>query len=406
MNPWRFNQEKAGFMKKKDPKRGKGLQQKVAESIEPTDVFGQAPGRATVPESAEKPGDLYRFLIESMNDGLVLTNADGIVSFANHRIAQMLGYGPGEMVGRRATDFVDETGRRVLADQFFRRAKGAHDPYELTLRAKNGSPVHTMMSPKPILGTDGRYRGSFAVVTDITPLKKVQEDLNNTASKLRRLSVFLFEAQESEQERIYRELHDELGQDLLVLKYQLGFITRKIPGDHRQLQEACSDAVSHLDRVMEVMRRMTKELNPSVLKRVGLTSSVQRLIEDFTRHSGAHVSFDVDDHIDHLFPPESTVNVYRVFRESFTNIGKHAGARRVKVTIKRDTNVLRCFIEDDGCGFDVAKAREKMPSGQGIGLITMEARANMMGGELSIHSAPGRGTRIELSIPLKEGEIL
>jgi signal transduction histidine kinase len=186
----------------------------------------------------------------------------------------------------------------------------------------------------------------------------------------------------------------------------LGFLARMIPGHHRQLQEACSDALSHLDRIMEVMRRMTKDPNPLLLKRVGLTSSVQRLIEDFTRHTEAHVSFDVDDHIDHLFRPESAVNVYRLFRESFTNIGKHAGARKVKVTIKRDTDVLLCSIEDDGCGFDVAKAREKMPSGQGIGLITMEARANMLGGELNIDSARGRGTRIELSIPLKGGEKL
>jgi two-component system sensor histidine kinase UhpB len=345
----------------------------------------------------------YRILIETMNEGVVIRDAKGLISFVNERFCTLVGYSREELIGRPAEDFLDEENRKVLKEQIARRIKGEQENYDLTLTAKDGREIHTIVSPKPIFDSEGHFRGSFAAIADITRLKKVEAELRESEKRLRLLSSHLLRAQEEEAARISRELHDELGQDLTLLKYQTRFISRKIRKDQGSLKEACEDALQRLDESMEKIRRISRELSPYAIRHLGLTASLRHLLEDFAKHTGTRISLQIAN-IDTLFPAEAQINLYRIFREALTNIAKHSGADRINAGIVHQNNNVSCWVEDNGKGFDHQDEKAKSLTHMGLGLITMEERAKILGGAFAIESREGAGTRVTLNIPLDTGE--
>lgn len=135
----------------------------------------------------------FRLLVETMNEGLATLDKDARFSYVNDRFCQMLGYARDELLGRLASDLHDETQKKILKEQFQRRRQGASDPYEITFLRKDGGEVFTVISPRPRFDADGSFEGSFAVVTDVTNLKKVEHDLRRREAELRAQSTHLQE---------------------------------------------------------------------------------------------------------------------------------------------------------------------------------------------------------------------
>jgi PAS domain S-box-containing protein len=341
----------------------------------------------------------YRTLIETMNEGLVVLDTTGLISYVNERFYTLTGYSRDEVVGRPAEDFLDAENRQILKGQIARRMRGEQEHYELTLSGKDGQMIHTIVSPKPIFDNEGRFKGSFAAVTDITRLKRVEAELRESEKRLRLLSSHLLKLQEEEATRLSRELHDELGQDLTVLKYQTRFISRKLRKDQGALKEACNETLQHLDASMEKIRRLSRELSPYAIRHLGLTASLRHLLEDFGKHTGTRISLQIEN-IDASLPAEAQINLYRIFREALTNIARHADADRISVSIVHRDNRVACWLEDNGKGFDMRKLTAKSPADTGIGLITMEERGKLLGGAFTIESREGAGTRVSLNIPV------
>jgi signal transduction histidine kinase len=256
-----------------------------------------------------------------------------------------------------------------------------------------------ILSPKPLFAPDGDFIGSFAVVTDITALKTIEAALRGSEQKLRLVSEHLLLARERERERISRELHDELGQDLTVLKHRTRFIERKLRKDQKVLKEACAEIIQHLDKIMENTRRISKDLSPALLEDLGLTASLRRLVEDTGKHSPTQVISDIHD-IDSLLPKEVQVNLYRIVQEALNNAMKHAGASRAWVSVKRDGSRIVCLVTDDGRGCNLQEASTKASPSGGLGLPIMEERARMIGGKLLIRSHPTTGTEVRLVVPV------
>jgi PAS domain S-box-containing protein len=141
----------------------------------------------------------YRQLVESMNDGLVVIDSNEQYTYVNPRMAEMLGYSVDELLGRSPYSIVDEANAEILADQLARRRRGLRAPYEITWRRKDGTPLQTILSPQPVLGQDGEFLGSFAVVTDISRLKQAEEAIRDSEARYRTLfeaasdAIFLVE---------------------------------------------------------------------------------------------------------------------------------------------------------------------------------------------------------------------
>ncbi|MGB8990581.1 MAG: histidine kinase [Desulfobaccales bacterium] len=236
---------------------------------------------------------------------------------------------------------------------------------------------------------------------DVTAHRQTEERLRESQRNLRHLAFRLMSAQEEERKRLSRELHDDLGQSLLVLKLRVGDLVRKLIQDPEAVRKDCDEILSFLDRVVNDVRRLSRDLSPTMVTDLGLSAALRRLVHDFSQHYHIELEDDIDE-VDRLFALKAQVNLYRVFQESLTNIGKYAGATRVTVAIKRYTDRVEFLVADNGKGFDVLRVLAGDAASRGLGLAAMQERVRMLGGSLTIWSQEGAGTRISFAISLEK----
>jgi signal transduction histidine kinase len=227
-----------------------------------------------------------------------------------------------------------------------------------------------------------------------------REELRESEEQLHRLSSSLLTAQENERRRIARELHDELGQAMAALKLQVRAAERSM-GDQAPpaLKEECRSLRQAINEIIENMRRLSRDLSPVVLEDLGFEAAVEYLANTFAALHGIRVELDHAE-ISHLLSQEAQHNIYRILQELLNNIGKHAGAGRVRVAIGRRNSELLFTVEDDGKGFDAAQVKRAKVTEKGMGLTAVAERVRLLGGRLEIRSGPGDGTTVSFTMPL------
>ncbi|MBD2749916.1 PAS domain-containing protein [Microvirga sp. BT688] len=237
------------------------------------------------------------------------------------------------------------------------------------------------------------------VIADIEPEKRAQAERLNL---LRRLA----EAQENEQRRIARELHDQIGQTVTGLSLGLKALEHKVDGGGAQEHVRWLQALT--SEIGRDIHRAAADLRPTSLDDLGLRQALIAFTSDWGDRFGIKVDIQfvgVDDQL----PPEVGTVVYRIVQEAFTNILKHASARNVSVVVERRSQRLRMIIEDDGAGFKPDTPAE-LAAGGGwrdgppLGLSGARERLSLVGGTLEIESAPGKGTTLFIQIPLSHHE--
>jgi signal transduction histidine kinase/ligand-binding sensor domain-containing protein len=209
----------------------------------------------------------------------------------------------------------------------------------------------------------------------------------------------LLESQERERQRIAGELHDSLGQQLLVIRNRamLGERGADDPARARsQFDEITTSAALAIDEV----RTISHNLRPVNLDRLGLTASLEEMIEKVASAGGLQLSADIEP-LDGLLSKADEINCYRIVQESLNNIVKHAGATKAYVEIWREEGELRVTVRDNGRGFDAAPRQGAIHAarGAGLGLTSIAERARIMGGTLIIDAAPGEGTTLNVRLP-------
>ncbi len=364
------------------------------------ELFHDITERKKAENALRESEERFRTLVETMNEGLGIIDENGVWTYVNEGLCNMLGYFPGDLTGRRVTEFMDETNQDLLNEQIVRGSNGEPDPYEITYRRADGGKRNALVSPKPILWGDRKLKGSFAIITDITELKQTEESLRESEKELRYLSSQLLLAQESERRRISRELHDELGQSLALLKLQLSLTKKRLPDN---LQHQYDEQMHSIDQIIENVRRLSRDLRPAALDDLGLSAALQWLIKNFEKNFNINITVDAPD-IDPFFGRDAQIMIYRVFQEALTNVGKHAGAKNISVVIKRKDSQISFIVEDDGKGFDLTKALTRHALERGLGLSTMEERIRMLKGSLDLWSQEGTGTRIRFTIPISKDD--
>jgi len=251
----------------------------------------------------------------------------------------------------------------------------------------------------PIRDIQGNITDVVETTLEITERKRAEEALQESGKRLRFLSSQLITAQEKERRRISIELHDELGQALMVLKLQLRSMGEQLKEDQTALREECEQILHYIDDVTENVRRLSRDLSPSILEDLGILPALRWLIDEFTKHHPVESKLDIED-TPNLFSKEDEIIIFRIFQETLTNIGKHAQATHVSVIIKLQDGEVSFMVEDNGKGFNVEQIFSREATKRGMGLVTMEERARMVGGSLDIWSQEGTGTRITFSIPM------
>jgi signal transduction histidine kinase len=241
------------------------------------------------------------------------------------------------------------------------------------------------------------------LLTHIRRRRLAEEALNVSAEHLRVLSSHLLVAHEEERKRISLELHDALGQSLTFLKLRLRFINNRLSDDQMLLKEECRENLRFVDEVIDNVRRLSRDLSPSILEDLGLNASLNRLIDDFAKYYSIAETSVVMPDLDRFFVNTARIFIYRIFQEALTNISKHSQARHVSIMVNQQDEGSVCFrIEDDGRGFDVQSIIEKGAGVRSLGIVALQQRVRTMGGSFSINSNEGKGTKIAFTLPVEK----
>jgi len=234
---------------------------------------------------------------------------------------------------------------------------------------------------------------------DITERKRSEENLLDLTRELRDVSRELARVEEAERRRFAQELHDTIGSALAALSINMTIMSGEIAGENSSGMEArLKDSIVLLDDTTDVVRRLMAELRPPVLDDYGLEAALRWQCELFAERSGFRFTVDVygiDDRLD----AELEISLFRIAQGAITNIAKHARASNVEVMLNILQNSVILTITDDGVGFVLNLHRDQRLKPT-WGLVSMRERAQALGGNLKIISAPGKGTCVEVTVEL------
>ena len=261
---------------------------------------------------------------------------------------------------------------------------------EYLLRRFDGEYRVVLSTGVPRFTPDGSFSGYIGSAMDITEMKLAER-------KLQSLMGQLINLQDEERRRIATELHDSLGQSLVIIKHRSMICLRELTGSDRmseQLEEISSTATSAIDELQEIAHN----LRPYELDRLGLVKAVETMVAKLGSSLAIQVSVELDQ-IDGLLPPAAETSVYRIVQEGLSNVVKHADARNAAVEIRRVEDRLVISVSDNGKGLK-AKHKELENRG-GFGLAGIAERARMLGGTCVVESKPERGTTLIVKIRLQ-----
>lgn len=223
---------------------------------------------------------------------------------------------------------------------------------------------------------------------------RLLEEGQAASRRLRALSRRLVQLQEAERRAIACELHDEIGQALTGVKLTLQMSAARCPED---VAARLGEARALVDDLISRVRRLSLDLRPPVLDHQGLIPAIEGLVERYTAQTGISVSFE-HSCLKGRPPSEVETTAYRVVQEALTNVARHADASSATVRVVAGDDVLTVEVADEGCGFDLSRVRAQSVS---AGLSGMEERAALLGGQVTIGSAPGAGTKVTARLPLE-----
>ncbi len=361
--------------------------------------------RLRAEESLRESEQNYRLLVSSIPAVVYKGYLDWSVDFFDCKIEELTGYKKEEFDSRRLK-WLDLMVREDLpaAKKAIRRARQGSGAYhrEFRIRTRDDRILWIQDRGQMICNAKGGVEFFSGVFFDATEAQRAKMALQESERRLRYLSSELLTAQEHERKRLSMELHDEFGQSLTVMKLRIRGIEKGLrPDEQSDLKQECLELLEYLDQVIDNVRRLSRDLSPSILEDLGLLAALKYLTGGISKYFAVDQSFEAQD-LNGLFPLESQIIIYRIFQECFHNITKHAGPCKVSVALRQEDGAVTFNIEDDGVGFDVTQISRRDASRRGLGLAALYERSRMLGGSCQVWSRQGAGTRIACRIPIPQ----
>ena len=339
------------------------------------------------PEEAAFQAAQYRAVFDFAPDGILVVDEEGAIRDVNARALALFGYEADELLGRKIEVLVPP---RLQDAHVAERESYMADPHarpmgvglELRGRRNDGSefPVEISLSPMVV----GDARRVICIVRD-----------ESERRRLRAFGAGALRAAEEERQRIARELHDDTAQRLAALMMML-----KVAGriEEREERERRIEQVrEEMAETAEGVRRIAQALRPPALDEAGLAAALDSLVRSLRRAHAIDIELSATRTGGRL-DPEAELALYRIAQEALSNAMRHSGASRVAVSLEADERFVRVGIADDGRGFHTNRSHGE--EGRGLGLVGMRERARNAGGMLEIESAPGKGTRVTVELPV------
>jgi len=330
--------------------------------------------RKLAQEALRKSEERYRVLVETMSDGLVMGDGAGTVTFVNDRFCEMVGAAKDDIIGSSIINLLSEDDR----ENFMERVRGKNimrkGPFEIKLKSMSGGDTHAIVSPRPIADERNRLAGIVAVFTDITERKYLERQVLEVSMK--------------EQQRIGRDLHDDLGQILTGTGFLCESLVRKLSNKSLPEAEDARGVFSLINEAKDHTRLLSRGLSPVEIDSGGIIAALERFAH--TVESIYSVSFSLD------CDPAVTINdsmvetqFHYIVQESVTNAIKHGRATGITVSLKRLRGKIHLAIRDNGTGIPA-----EVDTTKGMGLRIMQYRANAIGASITIAKNRGPGTTV------------
>jgi PAS domain S-box-containing protein len=333
-------------------------------------------------------------VLSSVADVHILLDRDWRCRYVNDAAVRALGRAREQIVGRRLWEFYPGIVGTELDRQYHRamdeRLPAAFDFHYLTADTWWQNRFYPVSE------------GLAVFATNITERKQAEAEnarlfaqVETARERLQSLSRQLVEAQEEERRRIARELHDEIGQALTALKFNLQSVQRTAGAAVPALDESIDIA----ERTLQQVRNLSLDLRPSLLDDLGLAAALRWYLDRQAQRTGWRTRF-TSDHPDLRLPTHLETVCFRVAQEALTNAARHAHATEVWLDVRRRNGELLLTILDDGVGFDVYATHRRALGGRSFGVLGMQERVALVGGRLDISSTPASGTGIRMSLPI------
>jgi len=341
----------------------------------------------------------FRKVTENEMLGVTWATPDGRLINANSTFTTMVGYSIEELKGVHFAEFThpDDIKKELLLVEEI--VRGIRDYYQIEKRYKTrkGNFIWVELSLSTFRNTTNNQIEFFiGIVQNIHERKMAEEEIRKSHEELRQLSSYLETIREEERTNIAREIHDELGQQLTGLKMDISWLNKKIPKENKVVQEKISGMLSLIDSTVKTVRRISTELRPGILDDLGLIDALQWQSHEFEKRTGILCSFSTS-FTDSPFEKNLSTGIFRVFQETLTNVARHAHASEIMTIFEKHDDSIILQVHDNGLGFNETEIKSKKT----LGLIGMKERAKMFGGNLSVQSAVGKGTKITLRVPMR-----
>jgi PAS domain S-box-containing protein len=329
----------------------------------------------------------YRRMVEAMNEGAVTLVPDGTIFYCNPCFARMIDVQAEKLIGVQFQNFIQPDQREEFKKLLEQAGQAADLRREFLFQTSTAKRLPVQLSIYR-LGSEATS-GISVLITDISERIESEE-------KIRKLASELTIAEHEERHRISQILHDDLQQRLFAIKAQLSFLKldESVTDAHitlEQLQKWLSDAIT-------LTRDLSVDISPSVLRGEGLAQSILWLCSRMKEQYGLQLNISATDHLSQL-DDHMRVLIFQTVRELLFNVVKHAGTLEASLLMERTPETGRVTISDSGKGFD-ADILLQDPTGA-HGILLLRDRLLLMNGNMTIHSAPGQGTRVVIEFPIQ-----
>lgn len=333
----------------------------------------------------------YRTMFEQGADCIFIGTLQGNFLLVNPAGCQISQYTEAELLNMRFHDLVDADELKAKPFQLVDIAAGKTIISERRMKRKDGQLIDVELSSRMIAPNR-----MLVFVRDITERKKAQHELLASREHLRQLTNYLENLRETERLNISREIHEDFGQRLAVMKMDLSRLAKKTSGANNTVNSDIPELMTAIDTMIERVRKISFELRPGMLDDMGLIATLEWYCQDFTKRTGITASFKSELPFEKL-TQEVTISLFRIFQESLINVARHADAKNVDVSISHRNHQIVLIIRDNGKGFDASSTRQnKTP-----GIRIMNERALKLNGTYHIHSHPSSGTTVEVCVPFE-----
>ena len=336
-------------------------------------------------------------IIENTDAYVAIADINRNVLYGNKALRNVLEIGEDEDIFKyNLAEFRTEKGAQIIKEAneiILKEGKWSGENY---YKSKSGIEIPVLQVIVLHKNENGEPVHISTTAIDLSKVKKTEQELLLLNNELRDFSLHLQKISESEKQQIARDIHDELGQNLTLLKFGISWIKKHLGDDTAIIDKKVDELLDEITITMDSFRRIQTSLHPAMLEELGLSATLEWLLNSFSKSSEIEIKFSVDDIDKEVVNLEKSLVIYRIAQESLTNIKRYANAENVSFKLMREDNMLLLSIADNGRGFDITTVDTKTHHG----ILGMRERVYAMQGEFSIHSVIGEGTYINAKIPI------